>query len=222
MNSANTFGQERTERQFIFGLSIWAIVTYIAAYNGVFTRLPLPSIAVLVMAGVAVPVAIYYTREGLRTYIGSIPLKHLSLYHLWRIPAGLAFLYYGREHLLPEQFTINAGYGDLAVGLLVPVTLMLKDGWTKYFVFHVFGLLDFVVAVGTGLLFTLTQVPLMENIASFPIALIPLYGVCVTGALSIMTLDVLIRQRRGTMRVPSSIERENLVVVRTQVSGSCK
>ncbi len=106
------------------------------------------------------------------------------------------FLHYGSQNLLPERFASNAGYGDLAVGLLVPIVLMLRESTSKYLAFHIFGLLDFTVAVGTGLTFTLLQVPLIENLASFPIVLIPIYGVCVSGALSIMTLDILINKTK--------------------------
>ena len=106
------------------------------------------------------------------------------------------FFHYGSQNLLPKQFVIHAGYGDLAVGLLVPIILMLKRGDRKYLLFHIFGLLDFIVAVGTGLTFNfILHDPLMRNITTFPILFIPLYGVCVTGSLSIMTLDILLKRR---------------------------
>ena len=97
---------------------------------------------------------------------------------------------------MPERFVINAGYGDLAVGFLVPIILLGKESIQKYIAFHLFGQLDFILAVGTGLTFTVLQVPLMENIATFPIVLIPLFGVPLTGASSIMAIDALLRQRR--------------------------
>ncbi|MGD1700115.1 hypothetical protein [Dapis sp. BLCC M229] len=92
---------------------------------------------------------------------------------MWRILAGFAFLHYGSQGLLPEQFVLNAGYGDLVVGFLVPLILLLPEHNNKYIAFHIFSLLDFVLAVGTGLIFTLLQIPLMENIATYPIVLIP-------------------------------------------------
>ena len=103
---------------------------------------------------------------------------------LW---AGVVVIagYYGLFARLPLP-----SIGILAtVGIAVPIVL-----YYRYIVFHVFSLLDFVGAVGTGLTFTLLQVPLMENIATFPLVLIPLYGVCVTGALSWMALDTFLRR----------------------------
>ena len=181
------------QRWFVFILSAWALIVLVAGYYGLFSRLPLPSIGILATIGIVVPIWIYYYYQPFQDYICSIYPLHLTLFHVWRILASFTFLSYGSQNLLPEQFVINAGYGDLAVGFLVPLVLMWKDSKNKYILFHIFSLLDFVGAVGTGLTFTLLQVPLMENIATFPLVLIPLYGVCVTGALSWMSLDALIR-----------------------------
>lgn len=195
MKTANLATNERVERWCVLTLSVWALAAFVAGYYGLFTKLPFGGIAPLVVGGIVIPVIVYFLNENFRTYIQSIELKHLTIFHLWRIPAGFAFLYYGSQNLLPETFVRNAGYGDLAVGFLVPLVLMLKGGDGKYLAFHIFGLLDFVLAVGIGLTFTVSQVPLMDNISTFPIVLIPVFGVCVTGALSLMTLDILLRKR---------------------------
>lgn len=195
MRTANANNLERTERRVVFILSAWATIVSLAGYYGRFTKIPLPSIALLVVIGIAVPLLAYYRHKNFRAYISSIQPKSLTILHLWRILAGFVFLHYGSQHLLPEQFVINAGYGDLAVGFLVPIILMLKDGIEKYVAFHLFGLLDFILAVGTGLTFTLLKVPLMETIATFPIVLIPLFGVPISGASSVMVIDSLLRGR---------------------------
>jgi|GEM_PF-567297 len=194
MTTTNRDPHKITQRWVVLSLLIWGIVVFTAAYYGLFTKVTWLT-APLVVAGITIPTVLYYRNQHLRAYISSIDLKYLILFHLWRIPAGLTFLYYGSQHLLPHQFVFNAGYGDLLVGFLVPVVLMLRGGVNKYIVFELIGLLDFVVAVGTGLTFNILRVPLQANIATFPIALIPLYGVCVTGALSIMTLDILLGKR---------------------------
>jgi hypothetical protein len=63
--------------------------------------------------------------------------------------------------------------------------------WNPY---RAFGFLDFVVAVGMGFTFNaILHDPLM-GITGFPIVLIPVYGVPVTEALTIMTLDRLLRR----------------------------
>jgi hypothetical protein len=174
-------------------LVIWAIAVSLAGYLGWFTCLPGPAIALLVIGGIVGLLAFYYRNPGVKAFLSSIHPKYFVVLHLWRIFAGFLFLYYGSQHLLPERFVANAGYGDIAVGFSVSLILMLKESVGKYVVFHLFSLLDFAVAVGTGLLFTLLQVPLMETIATFPIVLIPLFGVPITGASSVIAIDTLLR-----------------------------
>lgn len=190
-----------TERWFVFGLSVWGVAVFSLGYYGVLAKLDTNALPVLVLTGIAIPVLVYYLNDDFRSYILSIDLKHLTIFHLWRIVAALVFFHYGSLEALPKQFVIDAGYGDLAVGLLVPIVLMLGGGERLYLAFQIFGLLDFAIAVGTGLTFNLIlHDPLMSNIITFPVVLIPLYGVPVTGALSIMTLDRLLRGRFGVPR----------------------
>lgn len=192
-----------TQRWFFLVLSIWGIAVLIVGYWGFFTKIDLIWIALLVVTGMTIPVAVYYSNADFHSYIRSLDLKYLTLFHLWRIPAGLWFLYCGSQTLLPQRFVANAGYGDIAVGLLVPVVLLLRFRG-RYAMFHIFSILDFAIAVGTGLTFNLLQVPLMENIATFPTVMIPLFGVCVTGALSIMTLDRLLKGSAYTKAIGNS------------------
>ncbi|EKV01203.1 hypothetical protein Lepto7375DRAFT_3349 [Leptolyngbya sp. PCC 7375] len=190
------YTHNNTQQKVFLSLSIWATTVAIAGYLGLFTHIPANGIALLVILSLTILVVLYYRNPALNTYINNLPPRQLVIFHLWRIVAGFAFLYYGSQNLLPERFVINAGYGDLAVGFLVPIILLGKESIQKYIAFHLFGQLDFILAVGTGLTFTVLQVPLMENIATFPIVLIPLFGVPLTGASSIMAIDALLRQRR--------------------------
>ena len=69
----------------------------------------------------------------------------------------------------------------------------------RYWVFHLFGFADFVVAVGTGLTYFLLNDPRMSGIQTLPMALIPFYGVGISGASHIMAFDLL-RRRPGSNR----------------------
>lgn len=197
MYTSKTEKLEIIDKQVVLTLTIWAITVSLLSYWGWFSQLPVPSIAFIVMLAIGILLTIYYGSEQFRAYISSIHPKHLTIFHLWRILAGFAFLHYGSQQLLPEQFVINAGYGDLAVGFLVPILLMLPESINKYIAFHIFSLLDFVLAVGTGLTFTILSVPLIENIASFPIILIPFFGVPITGASSVMAIDSLLKTSKS-------------------------
>ena len=58
---------------------------------------------------------------------------------------------------------------------------------------NLFGFADFVVAVGTGLTYFLLNDPRMSGIQTLPMALIPFYGVGISGASHLMAFELLRR-----------------------------
>ncbi len=196
MKQENINNFEGVERWFVIALTVWAACGFIAARNGLISSVPRLVLGPLLLVETGVPILVYYWSERFRAYISSIDLKHLTIFHLWRLLAGFTFVAYGSQHLLPLPFVRNAGYGDILVGLLVPVVLVLPRGTGKYLVFHSIGMLDFVLAVGTGITLTLQQTPLMWNITTYPVILIPLLGVPISGAMHVMALDIAWKRRR--------------------------
>lgn len=188
-------------RRILGALAIWAAGVAIASGAGLFRAIPLPLIAGLVAIGIAAPVVAYLRIDGLRSFLRSRDINYLTTFHLWRIFAAITFFYYGAQGALPETFVRHAAWGDLLAGLLVlPVVLTPRRGLGKYAAFHVIGFADFVLAVGTGLYFSLISDPAMASIAGFPLALIPLFGVGVSGASHLIAFDVLRRQHTPTQQ----------------------
>ena len=70
----------------------------------------------------------------------------------------------------------------------------------SYLGFHLFSFGDFIVAVGTGLAFTLLGDPRMHAVLDTPLALIVLWGVPITGAVTLLALHRLIVEERGARR----------------------
>jgi hypothetical protein len=92
-----------------------------------------------------------------RQIVRAIPATWLVGIHAIRL-LGILFLALMDMHLLPGAFALPAGYGDITVGLLAlgvvyllakrkPYAPTLAIGW------NVLGLLDFVGALTTGILF---------------------------------------------------------------------
>lgn len=175
-------------------LILWASAVIAAAQSGALGRLWMPSIAALVAAGIAVPTMLYAVLPGVRDLARALGLRTITAFHIWRIPAALLFFWYGLQGSLPPAFWILAGIGDLIAGSWA-LHVVLKPDATRedYRAMHRFGFADFVVAVGTGLTFTLLLDPRMQPIAELPLALIPLFGVGLSGATHIVAFH-LIRQ----------------------------
>jgi len=196
MGPENEKTLERVERWFVAALTVWGACAFVAACSGAISKVPRLILGPLLLTETIIPILVYYLSGSFRAYISSIDLKHLTIFHLWRLLAGFTFVSYGIRHLLPETFVHTAGFGDILVGVLVPMILILPNGIRKYIVFHIIGLLDFVLALGTGITLTLANAPLIANLTTYPVILIPLIGVPVSGAVHVMAIDVALRKLR--------------------------
>ncbi|MFO1313929.1 MAG: hypothetical protein U1F41_17895 [Burkholderiales bacterium] len=160
---------------------------------GALAKAYMPAYALLVALGIAVPTALYFSLPTVRRAVDAIGLRRLTLFHAWRIPAGALFLYYAATGGLPLLFGIVAGVGDILAGIAA-ATLAGRDATRAQLRrIHLFGFADFITAVGTGLTFTLLGNPLMATLTTLPMALIPLFGVGLSGASHIVALNALRR-----------------------------
>ncbi|CCD99433.1 hypothetical protein [Bradyrhizobium sp. STM 3809] len=181
-------------------VAIWGAAVIAGARTGFFAGLYMPMIAVIVAATIAIPTLIYFCSPRLKAYADGIGHGPILLFHTWRIPAALAFFWYGLQGELPTAFWALAGTGDLIAGSYAAYLMLQPERSRNHLSFHMFGFADFVVAVGTGLTFTLLQDPRMALIAALPMALIPLWGVGISGVTHLVAFDML---RRGVGRSPA-------------------
>jgi hypothetical protein len=181
-------------RFWLSAVAIWGAIVALLAGLGVYSAIPGPLFGALVGVQIFALFGLHALAPSLRATLAGIDMRALTAFHIWRIPAGLAFLWAGGAGFLPDTFATRAGWGDLSVGIAALIVVALPERRWLYAAFHAFGMADFVLAVGTGLSFTFREVPLMANIATFPFALIPQFGVVLTGALSILALARLTRR----------------------------
>lgn len=99
--------------------------------------------------------AIYNVSTRFRAGVQAQGIKFLTAIQLWRI-IGFTFLALYFYDVLPGIFALPAGIGDVAVGLsalymLYQVDRNIDFARTAVYVrFHLLGLLDFAVAIGTA------------------------------------------------------------------------
>lgn len=181
-------------------MAAWGAGVVMAAQSGWLGALGeqfMPGYAMLVALGIALPTAAWFRFAAVRRVVDTIGLHRLTLLHIWRIPAALLFFHYGNAGQLPTAFWMLAGIGDFLAGSLAATLLWLRPTPRLYKAIHLFGFLDFVVAVGTGLTFTLLGDPGMVLLTTLPMALIPLFGVGLSGASHIIALRMLFGDRRN-------------------------
>ncbi|HEY1397842.1 hypothetical protein [Roseateles sp.] len=182
-------------------LAAWGSAVTAAAATGLYGRVDPMYLAAIIALGIVVPVILYAMSQDMRRYIERIGLRGLTAFHIWRIAAALVFFWYGANDWVPESFVLNAGVGDLIAGLMALAVTVLPKSRKRYLVFHLFGFADFVVAIGTGLTLFVLHDPRMSGIQTLPMALIPFFGVGISGASHLMAFDLL---RRGVGISPAT------------------
>lgn len=192
--------QAQTEMQgttrIVLGIvAAWGLAVVIGAETGFFSSLYMPLIAAIVAATIILPTLSYFASPRLQAYADGIGHRPIIMFHMWRVPAALLFFWFGAKGDLPTAFWVLAGVGDFIAGSYAAYLMFKPESVKRYRSFHLFGFSDFIVAVGTGLTFTLLQDPRMAPIATLPMAFIPLWGVGISGATHLIAFDML---RRGT------------------------
>lgn len=195
-NSPTDARLRRFARHVWLALTLWAAAVILAAETGLLARVYTPTIAAVVAATIVVPTLIYAMSGQMQTFMSWVGHRRILQFHIWRIPAALVFFWYGFNGDLPPLFWTLAGVGDLLAGSYAAYLTLRPASARDYRRFHAFGFADFVVAVGTGLTFTLLLDPRMNAIAALPLALIPLFGVGISGATHLMAFDMLRREAR--------------------------
>ena len=133
--------------------------------------------------GVVVPVllflaALWWSRQ-FREWVLTADLRIMLAIQAWRF-AGLGFLALYAYEVLPAAFAWPAGLGDIAIGATAPWLLFAAireprfTASKTFVVWNLLGLLDLVVAVGTGALISALATGAPGEITTGPMALLPL------------------------------------------------
>ncbi|KWV91818.1 hypothetical protein [Erythrobacter sp. YT30] len=179
------------------GFGLYSIAAIMLSATGIYANSHPAFVAMTVVAAMASLVIAYLTVPSIRAFVERLGPYGLATFHVWRVFAAAAFLYYGSQGWLPGLFVNLAGWGDMLAGVLAAALILLPVTTRRIVAFHVVGFADFVVAVGTGLTLQLLAVPTMSTIAHLPIALIPLIGVPLSGASHIAAFHLMLKQRNG-------------------------
>lgn len=106
----------RTGRIALAVLALWALTAVALSLSGVMRGAP-PQVIPATILGCFATFALFYLRvPSFRQWVLGLDLRPLILYHMIRIPFGVAFLIMHARDALPAAFAVPAGYGDIAAG----------------------------------------------------------------------------------------------------------
>ena len=155
---------------------IWFILAFIAGYTGVLNKVLPPLIifgivAVLVIASLFVP--------SFRAWVCSISLNSLIAIHLTRF-VGFYFLYLYGMGLLPYEFAVYGGWGDIVIAALAVILLVLSaENVVKspayFFFWNMAGLIDILFVVGTAARLYFANPESMSELTHLPLSLLPTF-----------------------------------------------
>lgn len=136
----------------------WAAAAASLASDGAL-RAPPGAPPLPVLLAVALPLAafglLYAGWPGFRNWLLAMDLRLLVILQSWRVVGG-SFLVLLSWGLLPGLFAWPAGLGDVAVGATAPLVALAlirrpdAASGAGFVAWNLLGILDFVVALGTG------------------------------------------------------------------------
>jgi hypothetical protein len=173
-----------------FIVMAWAALSLLLNVFGVFATDPdEPPLALLisVIGPVIFFVIAYAFSANVRTHSLHLDLRLLTAMQGWRV-IGAMFLILMSFGLLPGTFAWPAGLGDLIVGAYAPFVVLAiarrTPGWhTHGVLLNGLGLLDFVGAVGGGVLSGSSPIGILRGdvttdiLLELPLSMIPTFAV---------------------------------------------
>lgn len=171
-------------------LAVWFALVVVLGATGAFVTPPgTPPLPIAL--GVIVPLAVFFLGLGVspafREFVAAIDVRLTLGVQAWRF-AGLGFLALATYDFLPGGFALPAGLGDIAIAATAPWLLFAVLRQPRFIagrtfaVWNALGILDLVVAVGTGTLISVfasgaAGEVTMTPMAQLPLVLIPTYFV---------------------------------------------
>jgi hypothetical protein len=141
-------------------LALWLAFVFVLGARGTFVRPegtpPLP-IFLAVTLPLVVFLAAYRTSSAFRRFVLSLDQQVALGLQAWRF-GGLGFLALMTYGVLPGLFAWPAGLGDIAIGATAPALILAIARHPQvvtsrlFVIWNLLGILDLVVAVGTGTL----------------------------------------------------------------------
>jgi hypothetical protein len=196
----------RTVRLSAIMLLGWLVPAIALAAMGAYhvTSDDVPTIQYGILLPILIGALLIWRSEFAKRIIAAVPQQWIVGVQLYRALGVIFLILYGTGKL-PSLFAWPAGIGDIAIGLLAPLVGLayaraphkaagLVAAW------NVFGILDLIVAVGTGFLTAPSRLvpidvqPTSELMTVLPMVLIPTYLVPLSIVLHLASLAKLRRE----------------------------
>jgi len=177
-----------------FVIWIWALVAIALSLAHVPEHISIPYPQVLIAVLTLLFFFALLLSGGLRHWVRTLDLHALTVFHIWRIIPGIAFIMLHNRRMLAGGFAVPAGWGDIAVGVTAPlVAAFLIERRASLLLWHILAMLDLVMAVAIAAGFGLALPNWLEALRHFPLSLLPLFAVPLTLQVHIAAIYLILR-----------------------------
>jgi hypothetical protein len=163
-------------------LAVWLALVFLLGARGVYVRPP-GSLPLPILIGFTAPIIVFLVAFWVsRTFRGFVlggDLRFMTGIQAWRF-AGLGFLALYAYGVLPALFAWPAGLGDIAIGVTAPWVVLALIRWPNFaasqlfIVWNLLGIVDLIVALGTGALSSGYASGVVGEVTTAPMAQLPL------------------------------------------------
>lgn len=163
-------------------LAAWLAAATAAGAFGVLARLPVPPPAIAVGLTVVILLLFRFSR-AVRAAAWSLGARALVAFHLTRVAAGAWFLVLHDRRVLPGEFALAAGWGDIAVGVAAIAVLVFclpvrtRGQRLGLLAWNVAGLIDILGVLGNGIRLFAASPAIAQPFTALPLALLPTFVV---------------------------------------------
>jgi hypothetical protein len=189
MSGLDSKSQNRVSAAII----IWYVLAIFAGGLGLTLRMAPPLPQIILFGLVVFLLLLYWLSQGFRDWVLSINIKLLVAVHLTRF-VGFYFLYLYSRDMLPYDFAVLGGWGDIIVAsmalLIILAPLAGKSGWLIYFIWNLVGLLDILFVVATAARLATADPQSMSELLKLPLSLLPTFLVPIIIFTHIMILGL--------------------------------
>lgn len=153
----------------------WFLIALFVGETEVLSFLPGAAIPIAVFGLSAGLLAAYWLAIPFRRCLEGFDLRALILPHLVRF-VGIYFLVLHARGLLPRQFALPAGWGDIVIALSAVALLVIPGAWKNrmaLLTWNIAGLIDILFVVKTAAAIVLVGRDSMAVMTHLPLSFLP-------------------------------------------------
>ena len=157
---------------------LWLGTAFFAGQQLLLQRLPPFGLPAVALGLSALLLLAYFRLATVRAWVDALDLRTIVLLHVTRF-VGLYFIVLSRQGLLPYDFAVPGGIGDIVVATLALVVVFapLADASRERAlrIWNVIGLVDIVLVVLTATRLNLANPLQMRALTYLPLSLLPTF-----------------------------------------------